>query len=283
MSTSPLPPKAGRRTLLVVEDDPDTANLVVVYFSGYDYHVEVASRGREGVERARRLLPQVVLLDINLPDIDGVTVCQQLAQSPRTSHIPIVFLSERATVSDRVAGLAAGAQDYLTKPFDLEELRLRVQNLIARSMRDNLVDPRTSLPTGRMVEEQLRSARSRPGWHIIECRIQAYQPFIDLNGFAAGDDVLKFAAGLVREIVDQHGTPEDYIGHPGHNVFLICTGAADPAGLAQRLTDRFNEAVQAHYSFMDREQGYVLIRDQDGQMAQAPLMTLQVTTQAVAG
>ena len=269
--------RQGRRVLLVVEDDPDTSSLLSMYFAGHGYEVTVADRGEAGVLEARHRLPDVVLLDIGLPDIDGYAVCSRLRASPRTSHIPVVFLSEKATVADRVTGLGAGAQDYITKPFDLEELRLRVQNLIARSLRDNLVDPRSKLPTGPWLDEQTQRGRTRPGWHVLECRLEAFQPFVDQNGFMAGDDVLTFTGQLLREVVDQFGTPEDFIGHPAHDTFVIITGVADPATLAGPLRERFNEDVKAHYSFTDREQGYLLLRGAGGEMVQAPLMTMAIT------
>lgn len=269
--------RQGKRVLLVVEDDPDTSSLLSMYFSGHDYDVTVADRGEVGLVAARQRLPDVVLLDIGLPGIDGYAVCNALRASPRTSHIPIVFLSEKATVNDRVTGLGAGAQDYITKPFDLEELRLRVQNLITRSLRENLIDPRSKLPTGPWLDEQLRRARARPDWHVLECRIESFQPFVDQNGFMAGDEVLQFTGQLLREVVDQLGTPEDFVGHPAHDTFVILTGAADPMGLASQLRTRFNQDVLAHYSFMDREQGYLLLRGAGNKMQRAPLMTMNIT------
>ena len=268
--------RQGKRVLLVVEDDPDTSSLLDMYFAGHQFEVVVASRGEEAVAAARHRQPDVVLLDIGLPDMDGYAVCNQLRASPRTSHIPVVFLSEKASVTDRVAGLSAGAQDYITKPFDLEELRLRVQNLIARSLREALVDPRSKLPTGSAFDDQLRRGREQPGRQVLECHIEAFQPFIDQNGFMAGDDVLAFTGQLLREVLDQYGAPDDLIGHPAHDTFQILTSAADPAGLADKLQARFNADVQAHYSFMDREQGYLLLRGAGGDLTQAPLMTLKI-------
>ncbi len=277
--TAPLSARLrqGKRVLLVVEDDPDTAALLKMYFAGLAYDVTTAGRGDEALSLARRLLPDLVLLDIGLPDIDGYAVCQALRNAPRTNHIPVVFLSERTALNERVAGLGAGAQDYVTKPFDLEELRLRIQNLIARSSRENLVDPRSSLPTGPWVEEQLENARDKPGWCVLECQIDSFQAFVDANGFVAGDEVLKYGGHLVREVVDQLGTPEDFVGHPAHDTFLILTQSAHVPAMVERLQSRFDEDVLAHYSFMDREQGYVLMRAADSQMARAPLMTLRIT------
>jgi CheY-like chemotaxis protein len=273
--------KFGKRTLLVVEDDPDTANLLRLYFTGHGYEVLSAARGSTALEIARKQPLDLILLDIVLPEMDGYAVCDALRESPRTAYLPIIFLTEKSAPSERKAGLSAGAQDYVTKPFDLEELRLRVQNLIARAERENLMDPRTGLPTGRLIDEQLRRLAGQPGWWRLDCQIEAFRPFVDLNGFAAGDDVLKFAARLLREVLRQAGTHDDFLGHPANDTFLVLTAAADVPGLAARLQERFNTDVQAHYSFTDREQGHVLIRGSDGQMIQAPLMTLSVTTRAL--
>ncbi len=277
--TAPLTARLrqGKHALLVIEDDPDTSALLGVYFGGHNYQVDTATRGDEGLVAARRLLPDLVLLDINLPDMNGIDVCGRLRASPRTSHIPIIFLTEKNSLSERVSGLSAGAQDYVTKPFDLEELRLRIQNLIARSARENVLDPRSSLPTGAWVDDQLRRAHDRPGWHVLECRLDSFQPFVDSNGFVAGDDVLHFAGQLLLDLIRELGTPEDFVGHPAHDTFLIITGSQAVPLLTARLRERFNDEVQAHYSFMDREQGYVLMRDRDGQMARTPLMTLRIT------
>lgn len=269
------------RQLLVAFDDQDTVELLQSYFSGHGYAVHAAASGPAALADARRLAPDLVLLDTLLPEKDGLAVCRELRASPRTSHIPVVFVSDRAAQGDRVAGLTAGAQDYITKPFDLEELRLRVHNLIARAARDNLLDPRSGLPTGRLVDEQLRRVGGQAGWQVVEARVVSFQPFVDVNGFAAGDNVLKMAARLLRETVEALGTPEDFIGHPANDTFLVLTAAGDAGALASRLAERFNADVQAHYSFMDREQGYLLMRDRRGdQMVQVPLMTLEAAARA---
>ena len=268
--------REGQRLLLVIEDDPDTASMLSMYFTSQDYKLLVAGRGEDGIAAARQQLPDLIVLDIILPDIDGYAVCERLRASPRTSHIPIIFLSEKSSLSERVAGLGAGAQDYVTKPFDLEELRLRIKNLIARAQHDNLVDPRTNLPTGPWLEEQLQRARARPGWHVLEANIEGFRPFVDQYGFVAGDEVLSFTGRLLTDTADQLGTPEDIVGQPAQTSFLILTGAADPALLGSKLQNRFQTEVPAHYSFMDREQGFMLLRSASGEMEPAPLMTLHV-------
>jgi DNA-binding response OmpR family regulator len=265
-----------QRHLLIVEDDPDTANLLQMYFAGSGYDTHVIGRGPEALSAARHKPPDLVLLDINLPGMNGLDVCAALRAAPRTAYLPIIFISERNSQADRIAALSAGAHDFVAKPFDLEELRLRVQAAINRAERDHLTDPRTGLPTGRLVDEQIRRVKEQPGWHALECQIDSFRAFVDLNGFAAGDDVLKFAAHLLRDVVATHGTADDFLGHPANDTFIILTAAPDPDALAQALQARFDEDVKTHYSFMDAEQGFIQIRGNDGQMAQAPLMTLRV-------
>lgn len=270
------------RNLLVVEDDPDTSHLLQTYFSGHGYEVNIAERGSVALENARKQPPDLVLLDIILPEagLDGLAVCKALRTSARTGHIPIIFLTEKSTASDRLAGLSAGAQDYITKPFDLEELRLRIKNIIARAERDNMLDPRTGLPTGNILDDQIRRVAGLAGWSKIECHIDSFRPFVDLNGFAAGDDVLKLSARLLRDLLNQASAPDDFIGHPANDSFIILTQTAEVSALGAQIAARFNDEVKAHYSFTDREQGYVLIRDANGQEIQTPLMTLKVVVSA---
>jgi CheY-like chemotaxis protein len=264
------------RRLLVVEDDADNSHLLQTYFSAHAFTVDVAVRGPAGLQLARQGNYDLVILDVNLPEMDGFEVFQALRASPRTAHLPVIFLTERAAQSDRIAGLSMGAHDYVVKPYDLEELRLRILAALTRAARDNLLDPLTGLPTGRLVEEHRRRLQDQPGWLSLECRIEAFRPFVELNGFAAGDDVLVFTARLLRAVVDQAGTPNDVVCHPERETFLVLTAAPDPALLATQLRARFNEEVKAHYSFLDAEQGFVLIRDRDGAETRAPLMTLSV-------
>ncbi len=269
--------RQGPRRLLVVEDDADTANLLKFYFSGQNYEVQVARDGAEALAEAQHRPPDLVLLDIILPDpaLDGYAVFKALRASPRTSYVPIVFLTGKKSQAEQLEGLGMGAQDYVLKPFDLEELRLRLKNILIRTEREHLLDPRTGLPTGRLADEQVHSMAGQPGWQVLTCRLQSFQPFVDVNGFAAGDDVLKFAAQLLQDMVAKLGTPQDFLAHPANETFLVLT-AGDAPALAAQLQARFNAEVQVYYGFMDREQGYLLIRDASGQMVQAPLMTLAV-------
>jgi PleD family two-component response regulator len=266
----------GKARLLVVEDDNDISNMLKIYFSGLGYDVDVAPRGSEALEKTRQVLPHLIVLDIMLPDIDGYEVCRNLRTSTRTSHIPVIFLTQKDERSDRLQGLELGADDYITKPFDIEELKLRVQGAIRRAEREALTDPRSGLPAGRLIEEQLRLTIRQSGWAYMDIRLNYFDPFKDVYGFVAGDDVLRFTAMLIGEVVDEVGTPNDFLGHAGGDNFIIITQEQNAASIRDRLRARFAEEILSHYNFMDRQQGHIMAAGPEGRMEKTPLMTLSI-------
>jgi two-component system phosphate regulon response regulator PhoB len=119
--------------ILVVEDDFDISNMLRIYFTGQGFEVTVAPRGGDALTLTRKSIPHLIVLDIMLPDMDGYTVCKELRTTTRTSHIPIIFLTQKDERSDKIAGLELGADDYVTKPFSPRELVLRVESLLRRA------------------------------------------------------------------------------------------------------------------------------------------------------
>jgi len=266
----------GKARLLVVEDDIDIANMLKIYFSGMEFEVDVANRGSEALEKTRQALPHLIVLDIMLPDIDGYEVCRNLRTNTRTSHIPVIFLTQKDERSDKLQGLELGADDYITKPFDIEELKLRVQGAIRRSERESLTDPRSGLPAGRLIEEQLRRIIREQDWALLDVRLNNFEAFKDVYGFVAGDDVLRFAAMLIGEVVDELGTSADFIGHAGGDNFIIITTRDAAQNIRQRLKERFAAEVQSHYNFIDRQQGFIQAPRPDGSVEKVAFMTLSV-------
>jgi DNA-binding response OmpR family regulator len=261
--------------ILVVEDDFDISNMLRIYFSGQGYEVQVAPRGGDALTMTRKQLPNLIVLDIMLPDMNGYDVCRELRTTTRTSHIPIIFLTQKDERSDKIQGLELGADDYITKPFDIEELKLRVQNAIAASNRQTQIDSKSNLPTGRLIEDHLRTLmHSQKTWAYVDLKINNFDAFTDVYGFVAGDEVIRFMALLMGEVIDELGTPDDYAGHPGRDNFITITHAQELDRFKEKLVARFDDEVRQHYSFIDRERGYILVPDNLLGERQVPLMTL---------
>lgn len=266
----------GKARLLVVEDDIDIGNMLKIYFSGMDFDVDVAVRGSDALEKTKHALPHLIVLDIMLPDIDGYEVCRNLRTNMRTSHIPVIFLTQKDERSDKLQGLELGADDYITKPFDIEELKLRVQGAIRRSERESLTDPRSGRPAGRLIEEQLRRIIRERGWALLDTGVKHFDSFKDVYGFVAGDDVVRFTSMLIGEVVDELGSTSDFIGHAGGDNFIVITTESKAEAIRARLKERFDQEVLTHYNFIDRQQGFVNAPAADGTTVKVPFMTMAV-------
>lgn len=258
--------------ILIVEDDFDISNMLRIFFSGQGYQVDVAARGNDALDQCRKGLPDLVVLDIMLPDMDGYAVCKAMRTTTRTSHIPIIFLTQKDERSDKIAGLELGADDYITKPFDIEELKLRVGTAIRTHQRLNMTDPRTGLPSARLIEDQLRNIMRETNWTLLLVGVDNLSPFTDAYGFVAGDEVMRFTAMLLNEVVDTMGTLDDFIGHASNETLVLITVSEDVEAIDAALREKFEEGIMAHYNFMDREQGG--ISTPDGSLA--PLMRLSI-------
>ena len=262
--------------VLVVEDDSDISNMLQLYFKSQGYEVHVAPRGGVALEMTRQKMPNVIVLDIMLPDIDGYEVCRQLRTNLRTSHIPIIFLTQKDERSDKIHGLELGADDYITKPFDVEELRLRVRNTIKSAEVASLTSPSTGLASGRLIEQQLRELLRKSDWGILYIGINGLDAFNEAYGFVAGEEVLRFTGMLLNDVIDAAGTADDFIGHIGGDDFIVISRQELIAPLRAEIVTRFNDNVGTHYDFMTRMQGYLAVKDDDGNEVHVPLMSLQV-------
>jgi diguanylate cyclase (GGDEF)-like protein len=243
---------------MIVEDDTDISNMLRIYFQSQDYDVAVAQRGEDALEMCRQQLPHIIVLDIMLPDMDGYDVCRNLRGSLRTSHIPIIFLTQKDERSDKIHGLELGADDYITKPFDLEELKLRVKNAMARAKYESLTNATTGLPSGRLIEDQLRQLIRRDNWGIIYVGIRGFGDFKDEYGFVAGEEVLRFVAMIMGRSVDSLGTPNDFIGHIGGDDFWIIAEKDMARPIVDDLAQRFDAEIGTHYDWQARQAGNLM-------------------------
>ena len=261
--------------ILVIEDDYDVAEMLLMYFGTQQYEIFHAEDGLAGVEMARTHFPHVILLDVMLPHIDGYEVCRRLRQVSSTRYIPIIFLTQKDERADKIIGLELGADDYVTKPFDIEELKLRVQNAISAVVRQRQVNPISNLPMGNLIEDHLRQLmRENRDWAYIDLKINDFEAFSEIYGWAAGDEVIRATALMLGEMIEKQGTPEDYLGHPGRDNFVIITHSSDPDQLTTVLAERFATEIKQHYSFIDRERGYMMTSDASAGEHQVDLMTL---------
>lgn len=245
---------ADRPCILVVEDDRDTADMLKAYFEAQGYEIHWASWGSDAIRGATDLVPDLVVLDIRLPDIDGYEVCRQLRSQRRTEHVPIIFLTERRERIDRLSGLELGAVDYITKPFDIQELRLRVRNALKRSRFETLVDPITGLSGSPLVNEKLSALLPQRGWAVLCVAVSGLDGFADAYGFVARDDAARALALVLNNTTFEGGAEVDaaFVGQLDESQFLIVTDSGRAPELQERLGTRLKQAINYFYPAKDR-------------------------------
>ena len=242
--------------ILIVEDEVSTAEMLTAYFSSLGYQVSHAGWGQDAVNMATRIQPDLVVLDIHLPDIDGYEVCMRLRNQPRTEHTPVIFLTERRERVDRLTGLELGAVDYITKPFDVQELRFRVRNALRRSSRETLLHPITGLPTTLLIEEEIARVARHPELAMIGVTISGMPEFSDAYGFLTHDDVLRAVALILRNTATESLGTELFVGQLDLYQYVIVTPAGQDAFVViGRLDERLNEAASFFYPHRDWERG----------------------------
>lgn len=261
-------------SVLLMLADELTSNRLRTYFASVDYVVLSAHSKDEALSAARQAQPKSIIIDLDVPDLDVVALCGELRATPRTRHIHITLLTPQARRDDRLQALSSGADEFMAKPVDAEELGLRLRNALRRAEFQNLVDPITGLPGPRLVDEQLRALlRRTDDWALIRSSLRGFRAFSAAYGFLAGEEVLRFAAQVLAQVVEQVGAHQDFLAHAGGDNFIIVTTPDRAEALRGALAERFAAGVRMHYSFREREQGYLLVKTAESE-ERVPLMTL---------
>ena len=238
-------------SLLIVEDDVDLAEMLTAYFRSQDYEVQSVNWGQDAVRACNTNHPDLVILDIRLPDIDGFEVARRLRSQPRTSDIPIIFLTEKRERPDRLKGLEVGADDYVTKPFDIQELRLRVRNALRRTSSSPLTNPVTGLAEGALVDERLKECLDRSDWALLLVSVENLPDFREAYGFVASDDVQKAVSLMIHNAMRDMGGSNDFFGQLGPITFILVTQPASLDTLAERIRGRLEQSLDYFYPLKD--------------------------------
>jgi two-component system cell cycle response regulator len=244
--------------VLVADDSAVFRKLIEQTLSGEHYSLCFAKSGREAIERLAELTPALVIVDWEMPDLTGIEICQHIRSRPQTAYTYIIFLTGKSEKERVVEGLAAGADDYLTKPFHHEELVARVgvglriiklhreieaKNLLLKELA--LTDSLTGLPNRRAIEDwatrQLSGAARYgfPFW-VALADLDHFKRVNDTYGHEAGDSVLK----AFSEILKRNSRRSDICGRIGGEEFLLALTHATEEN-AKRVIDRVRSELEA--------------------------------------
>lgn len=267
----------SKQRILLVEDDVETARMLDLYFSARGYDLHPVHDGSAALAFCLDELPALIILDVRLPDMDGFELFRRLRATSRARYVPIVFLTQQGRRLERLEGLGLGADDYIAKPFDMEELYLRVHNVLSRDAREHVADPRTSLPAGALVERELARVAERPNRGALSVRLLNAEPFRDLYGVIAFAEVLRSVAILLHGLLDEFGGPDDFLGQESEEGFVVVSNADVIGRIAAEATRRFDADVQLHYSQAERSGDTVQVRSATGHLHDVTVMRLETS------
>jgi diguanylate cyclase (GGDEF)-like protein len=268
--------EAGYR-ILAVDDEPHILRILKFTLEKAGYLVTTAENGEEALQRIAEVNPNLVILDVMMPKLDGLEVCRKMRQDFRMNQIPVIMLTAKGDLSERVRGLEGGANDYLIKPYSNEELLLRVRNVLEWNIRQKEANPLTGLPGNTAIERELkRRIGTGAPFAFLYIDIDNFKGFNDFYGYQKGDEIIGFLAGILSKTVDRLGDSEDFIGHIGGDDFVMITIPSRAEFMAQHIIDEFDKNSLLMLDENDIERGYLEVTNRQGEVQRVPLMAITI-------
>jgi diguanylate cyclase (GGDEF)-like protein len=264
-------------TILVVDDELHLRELLRFQLEAAGFDVLQGGDGKEGLALATERRPDLVLLDVMMPDMDGYEVLARLRGSFATKHVPVIMLTARTDVRDKVSGLEIGANDYVTKPWEHRELMLRIRNVLEWSRQQRSASPLTGLPGNLTINDEIRQ-RLDDGipFALLQIDVDYFKSFNDHYGYARGDDAIQRLAQILVECSARHGAGANFVGHIGGDDFVIVTTPEHAEPLAAEIVERFDQQVRSLYDPGDLERGHLEVRNRQHRLERFPLMSLTI-------
>jgi len=265
------------RTVLIVDDEQSLRDALEMTFSREGYQVLKASDGPEALEAARASVPDVVLLDVMMPGMDGYEVCKRLRSHYRTRHIPVILLTAKGTEEDKLEGLQGGANDYVLKPWNKRELVTRVHNHLEWAKTQKAVNPLTGLPGGvSVLAERQRRADQGKNFSQMVLDIDYFKAYNDRYGFTRGDVAISKVAEILTRVVDEDAHEDNFVGHIGGDDFVVLCAPERGEALAERIKETLERELPKLYDEDDRKQGFVRVRNRRHEFENFPLMSITI-------
>lgn len=270
-------PEPAREVVLVVDDDEQMLRLVKRVLERAGFDCVAIGNGEAAHGAAVDWRPDIILLDLMLGSTTGDQILAEIRRDFRTRLIPVVFLTVRSSLKDKVEHLLAGADDYVTKPFIPEELVARLRAVITRSTNTRDLNPLTGMSGNTDILREInRRLAAGERFAVLYPDIDTFKSYNDHYGFLRGDDVIKTLATIILEVLEAHYSQHHFGGHVGGDDFVILTEPAIAETIAAEVIRRFDEAVPGLYDAMDREHGWIEYEDRTGAKLRTGLVSVSI-------
>lgn len=273
------PPKSrvGHELVLVVDDDEQVRRLVKKVLERAGFECIAVGDGAAAHTAAVRHRPDIILLDLMLGETTGDQVLKDMRRDFRTQLIPIVFLTARSSTKDKVDHLLAGADDYVTKPFEPEELVARLRAVLQRALTSRDLNPLTGMwgNTGILREISVRLSRHER-FACMYPDLDAFKSYNDSYGFVRGDDVIRTLGIIINEVLEGNFSTHHFAGHVGGDDFIILTEPDMAEPIAGEIARRFDAIAPSFYDEEDRKRGWIEYEDRTGNRTRVGLVSVSI-------
>lgn len=266
-----------KQKILVADDEEMVRRHISRILGAMSYQVVTASDGARTLELAKTMGPDLIVLDVKMPGKSGWEVLRELRRQAGTRTIPVIMLTGCNDLCDEIEGRDLGADDYITKPFQVEDLRARVMCMLRRAQIDLSVNPLTRLPGSPSIEAEVdRRIAGKLPFAFLYADIDNFKPYNDFYGFVKGDGVLKATAQLLADSIRSADAKDAFLGHVGGDDFVVVVDLENAALVANFATTFFDRKVVTHYGPSDLSRGYIETADRQGRQQRFPLLTLSI-------
>jgi diguanylate cyclase (GGDEF)-like protein len=262
--------------ILIVDDDQDIARILRFRLEKKGFDCVLASNGLEALERLDTHHPDLVLLDVMMPKMDGFTACREIRKRNARSRIPVIMLTAKGDTSDKVTGISEGADDYVVKPFEFDELLARIQMILRRTLENVSANPLTGLPGNNVITRTIAGAiaAGRP-FAACYADLDHFKAYNDEYGFEAGDGVIKRFAEVLAATLRERGG-DSFLGHIGGDDFFFLAGIDVWEDCCREIIRRFDLCIVEHYTEEHRKAGFIEAISRVGERVRYPMMTLSI-------
>ncbi len=266
-----------RKKILVIDDTELMTRYISDVLKHAEYDVVSAASGREGIEKVREEKPDLVLLDVVMPEMDGFEVCKILRDDESNNLMPIIMLTAQNNEDDKLTGLELGADDYIIKPFNQRELLSRVKNTLKRIDRNRWANPLTGLQGNIEIQSEINHRLAlKQTISVLYIDLDNFKAFNDVYGFACGDRAIKLTADIITDNVRSFGIQGDFIGHIGGDDFVVITVPERADSICKEIIKEFDEKILELYSQEDKERGHILTTNRQGQVIKYPIISISI-------
>ncbi len=265
----------AKARILVADDEPHIRRILQFLLEQEGFEVQMAEDGEEAWKAVASFQPDLVLLDVMMPRMDGFAVLEIIRAGFETARLPVILLTAKGEEADKVKGLKGGANDYIIKPFNHDELLLRVSNLLEATRREREANPLTGLPGNRAIEREIQTRiASGREYAFMYIDIDRFKSFNDHYGYSMGDRAISFLAGVLVGCTQKYGTGGEFVGHVGGDDFVVATESKIGKAMARRIIEEFDAGKVDLHDPADYKRGYLEVESRSGSIERFPLITL---------